>query len=276
MSFAPTIRCGCDGRFVEPVAEYSAPPAGETRFDLGRQPYQRAYDRCVVCTHWFGRHALDLSALYDRSYVDSTYGGPEGMRRKFEQIMALPPERSDNRQRVARVRAFAAAQRIDESRRPRLLDVGAGLGVFPAAMAAAGWDVTALEPDPRTVEHLRAVVGVPALAEDLLALDASSTGAFDAISFNKVLEHVEDPVALLLSARALLTAAGFIYVEVPDVEAASEGHGREEFFIEHHHVFSPVSLALIAERAGLLTAEIHRVREPSSKFTLCLYARRGA
>jgi SAM-dependent methyltransferase len=216
----------------------------------------------------FGRHDIDLSALYQHAYVDATYGGADGMRRRFEQIMELPPEKSDNRARVACVLAFAQGRKTAAHRRPRLLDVGAGLGVFPAAMREAGWDVIALEPDARTVAHLRDVAGVEALAADLLTLEAAKMGSFNVVSFNKVLEHVEDPVALLQSAATFLAADGFIYLEVPDVAAAEEGPGREEFFIEHHHVFSPASLALLAQHAGLGVDAIERLREPSTKFTL--------
>jgi len=40
----------------------------------------------------------------------------------------------DNCQRVARVRVFARWRGIDERQQPRLLDVSAGLGVFPAVI----------------------------------------------------------------------------------------------------------------------------------------------
>jgi hypothetical protein len=83
-----------------------------------------------------------------------------------------------------------------------------------------------------------------------------------------VLEHVEDPLALLIAARALLSPTGFVYVEVPDVAAAADGPGREEFFVEHHHVFSAASLAMMAARAGFVARTIESLREPSGKFTL--------
>jgi len=274
VSLAPRLGCACGGRFLETAAEYDAPPPGETRFDLGGQTYRRAYDRCALCEHWFGRHELDLTALYERAYVDSTYGGMDGMRRKFEKIMALPHEQSDNRKRVARVRGFAVTHGIDERHAPRLLDVGAGLGVFPAAMTESGWNVTALEPDRRTVEHLETVVGVSAMAADLRDLQPETVGCFEAITLNKVLEHVEDPLALLVAAARLLSPRGFVYVEVPDVAARIEGQNREEFCIEHHHVFSPASIGMLGERAGLSTIQIERLREPSTKFTLrCFFVR---
>ena len=99
----PTLRCSCSGRHLTEAFVYDAPPAGEVRFDLPTAQYARAYDRCSLCGHWFGRHAIDLAALYERGYVDATYGGPAGMRARLEQVLALPPERSDNAGRVARL-----------------------------------------------------------------------------------------------------------------------------------------------------------------------------
>lgn len=274
MTLQATLRCPCRGAFAERAFVYDSPPPGETRFDLGAQAYLRRYDRCRICEHWFGSHELDLSGLYARGYVEATYGGSEGMRARFEKIMALPPERSDNRQRVARVLRFAASRAGLQSP-PRLLDVGAGLGVFPAAMKESGWQVTALEPDARTVAHLRDVVGVTAAAADLLELAPSTFGRFDAVSFNKVLEHVEDPIALLHAAAAFIDDHGFVYVELPDVAAAVDGPGREEFFVEHHHVFSPVSAVMLAERARLSLASLERLREPSGKYSLSAFLTRA-
>lgn len=269
MSPQPTLRCPCRGSALERAFEYHEAPRGETKFDMGGQPYRRRYNRCKICEHWFGAHEFDLSRLYSSDYVGATYGGPEGMRRRFDKIMALPVEQSDNRQRVARILRFAAEHEVAaDDRVPRALDVGAGLGVFPAVLSQAGWQVVALEPDVRTVLHLREVVGVTAEATDLLDVDPVRFAAFDLITFNKVLEHVEDPVALLLKAAELVSPAGFVYIELPDVAAACDGPEREEFFVEHHHVFSPASLILLAQRAGLAAAAVERVREPSGKYTL--------
>jgi len=92
---------------------------------------------------------------------------------------------------------------------------------------------------------------------------------FDLVTFNKVLEHVKDPVAMLAKAAGNVRAGGAVYVELPDGEAAAaHGPGREEFFIEHHHVFSAASVAILAERAGFRLVAFERLQEPSTKFTL--------
>jgi SAM-dependent methyltransferase len=263
---APTLRCPCGRRHDRPAFSYDAPPPGETRFDLGGQAYRRRYLRCGECAHWYADTPMDLSGLYSGTYVDSTYS--EGMRRTFERILALPPEKSDNAGRVARVLAFAR-RRLGPGTTPSLLDVGSGLAVFPAGMKAAGWRCTALDPDPRAATHAREAAGVEAIAGDFRAIPDERLARYDVISFNKVLEHILDPVAMLEKAARHLQPGGFVYVEVPDGEAAAaEGSGREEFFIEHLHVFSPESAALMARHAGLMTLELERVREPSTKFTL--------
>ena len=216
---------------------------------------------------------MDISGLYDGSYVDSTYG--DRMRATYDRILALPPERSDNSARATCVIDFAR-KHLPTIAAPRLLDVGAGLSVFPHRMKAAGWRCTALDPDERAARHAREVVGVEAVTGDFMKLDTASLGSFDVITFNKVLEHVEDPVAMLARALPLLAAGGFVYFEVPDGEAASsEGLGCEEFFIEHNHVFSLASAALLAVRAGFSPLLTQSLREPSSKFTLRVFAARS-
>jgi SAM-dependent methyltransferase len=234
---------------------YTEPPEGETRFELPE--YGRELLRCATCGHLVSTVSLD--DLYSGAYMDATYAG-DALRRTYERIMALPPERSDNVERVRRVVAAAGTH-------GRALDVGAGLGVFPARLRAAGWDVTALDPDSRAVEHLRAVVGVKAVHGDFMT--ARLAGPFDLVTFNKVLEHVEDPVAMLGRAAAL---DALVYLELPDAEGAgADGPDREEFFIEHLHVFSMASLCLLAQRAGFRVRSAERLREPSGKYTLIAF-----
>ncbi len=265
----PTLHCICNRQYLERAFEYNAPPAGETPFDLGGQTYKRAYDRCTLCGHWFANHNIDLSSLYKKEYVDATYGGLAGMAERLNKILALPPEKSDNLGRVKRIQTFARERLNRDCNQLKLLDVGAGIGVFPATMKALGCQVIAIEQDARTASHLQENVKIQALSVDFLALSPKEIGLFDLITFNKVLEHVEEPVALLQHSRFLLKPDGFCYVELPAVSAATEGATREEFFIEHYHVFSAASMALLARYAGFQVLKIEDIREPSSKFTLC-------
>lgn len=269
--------CGADA--LQVAFAYAEPPPLETRFPLppGRD-YWREMHRCARCGHYLEWFELAQDDFYSGQYVTSTYGDPEGLRRSFERVNALPEERSDNAGRVRHVDGFVRAHHAGpwiSGERPRLLDVGAGLGVFPWRMRQAGWDCHCLDLDPRLVAHCRDVAGVPASLGDVR--DAGDLGHFDLISFNKVLEHVTEPVAVLAAAARLLAPMGLVYVELPDGEAAaSEGKEREEFLVGHVHAFSFASFALLVQRAGLQLMVCERLREPSGKYTLRGFARISA
>lgn len=263
--------CPFCGAFASaPRFVYNTPPAGETRFHaLEGQRYHREFWACAQCGHFWAVHEIDLSRLYAEDYVSSTYG-EEGLRTTYERIMALPPDRSDNYRRVQCVMEWTApirARAQGEGRQPEVLDVGSGLCVFLARMQETGWRGTGVEPDPRFAKHGRAVANATIVTEDFLHAD--HLGQYDLIAFNKVLEHVRDPIIMLARSRRFLREGGAVYVEVPDGPAAAqEGAGREEFFLEHYHAFSAASLCIMAQKARFRVQHLQAVHEPSTKYTL--------
>lgn len=266
-----TAPCICGHTAFDTVFDYHMPPAGEVRFEFSTNGYRRKVVRCRSCGHFLSVHDMDMAGLYGGQYVDATYR--EGLQRAYERVMALAPAQSDNAGRVARIVGFAR-KRWPEAGPGKLsvLDVGSGLCVFLGRlMRETGWRCMALDPDARAAQHARETAGVEATCADFMRADA--LGTFDIVTFNKVLEHVEDPVAMLGRALRHLAPGGFVYVELPDGEAAQvEGPGREEFFIDHHHVFSAKSTRTLIGRAGFATTDVERLREPSSKFTLRAFA----
>lgn len=265
----PPLRCQCDGSFFTTVFTYEKPPQGEISFQFSsRGEYSREIVRCEVCNHFVSVHDMDTTAVYSGDYVTAIYGDEIGIRDTFRRIIELDPSQSDNEGRVRRILEFATAYlptNID--RLPSVLDVGSGLGVFPYKMKEAGWDCTALDPDIRSIHHIRKTIGVKALHGEFMI--AEDIGQFDVVTFNKVLEHVEDPVSMLAKSTMYLFAHGFVYLEVPDGKmAVLDGPEREEFFIDHLHIFSAGSLALLTARAGFFVQNIERIREPSGKYTL--------
>ena len=82
---------------------------------------------------------------------------------------------------------------------------------------------------------------------------------------------------MLRRSQQFVAPGGFVYLELPDGEMAAEaGAGREEFFVEHLHVFSFVSIAMLADRAGFRPLAVERLQEPSTKFTLRAFLSRIA
>jgi 2-polyprenyl-3-methyl-5-hydroxy-6-metoxy-1,4-benzoquinol methylase len=203
-----------------------------------------------------------LQNLYQGDYVDATYG--DKLAQTYDKIMALPTEHSDNRARVEHVHHFA----LPFFKKPStVLDVGSGLCVFLAGMKEKGWQGWALDPDARAALHAKTKVQVEAIHATFEHF--VSPQKFHLISFNKVLEHVVDPAAFLAKAKQHLAPHGLIYVELPDGESAVQGGPeREEFFIDHHHIFSLASLSLLAYQTNYRVLQITRLQEPSTKYTL--------
>ena len=271
-SLNPTIHCLCEESDVEVSVTYDEAPKGEVRFPFVGT-YNRDYRRCKICGHFYSSHSMDMSTLYDRDYLTATYGGEDGVLNAFNKIIALPVSQSDNHQRICRIQEFVIRKFGNKVSEPKLLDVGSGLAVFVYGMEAQGWQCTALDPDKRFSLHASNVTGAETITGDFLNTDGSDWKTFHCVSFNKVLEHVEDPIAFLTKAGRILKTRGFIYLEVPDGETAIlEGQNREEFFIDHHHVFSAASLVFMITNAGLTLVRLERLQEPSGKFTFVAFA----
>ncbi len=272
------MTCICSSTNFDVVFEYNNPPAGENSFKSTERKaqddfYYREIYRCVSCGHFLSLHDMGLDELYSGDYVSTTYGDANGIRSAFEKINALPIDLSDNIGRVQWIN-LAYSRFSNDVNAGRLLDVGAGLGVFVFQMRRCGWDCVALEPDKELCSHIRETIDIETLSTNLsdsgIADKISEThGLFNLITFNKVLEHVQDPVSLLSCVGKLLSKNGGVYVELPDGESAHlEGKEREEFFVEHHHIFSATSISILAESAGFRVKLLERVHEPSSKYTL--------
>ena len=92
----------------------------------------------------------------------------------------------------------------------RVIDFGAGSGTFAIPCVAAGFDVTAVEPD----EHLRATLAAARIraVADVAALPDE---AFQFAYTLNVLEHIVDDVAALEAVRAKLVPRGRLLVYVP-------------------------------------------------------------
>ena len=98
----------------------------------------------------------------------------------------------------------------------RALDVGAADGFLAELLSERGWIVTALERDPFQADRARPrchEVVVADLADSVPRLE----GPFDAIVFGDVLEHLPDPVSVLVALGGQLSRRGRIIVSVPNV-----------------------------------------------------------
>jgi SAM-dependent methyltransferase len=211
---------------------------------------------------------------YGDAYSDGFYYGVDGdtpaefLEKRFRQILSLPKAASDNESRIRRIGDFLKSRYFHKEGPARVLDVGAGMGVFLSRFVDSCWDGVAVEPDPNACQHLRKFL------PNILVYEGISSGvnyntSFDLITLNRVLEHISDPVGVLASERDHLSDGGYIYLELPDTQSYyKDGLNNEAFGYGHLIVYSPIAIGILARRAGLDLVHMNRVVEPSGKFTI--------
>lgn len=125
----------------------------------------------------------------------------------------------------------------------RVLDVGCGGGEWIAQAEAAGWNACGADPDPISVD--RACARGLNVRKGDIATWSDLPGAFDAVTMSHVIEHVDDPRALLTAAFGLLRPGGQLFIDTPNVDAASHARfGRHWRGLE-----TPRHLVLFTRRA---------------------------
>jgi SAM-dependent methyltransferase len=270
---APAAACFlCRAADASLVADIRRKPIRETDFGAGEN-YSRQVYRCRRCDVYFNLHRMFDTSIYADSYNQATY--QRNLRETYERIRNLPEEKSDNKQRVRRIVEFN--NRVGTPANTSVLDVGGGTGVFLGEMKDHGFYCYAIDPDELSTRHALDVAGVDGAHTGTLE-DFNCDRTFDIISFNKVLEHVPDPVRALTTATGLLSNRGVTYIELPDADGAlSNGDvvDREEFYVEHFTIFTAPSLEYLANASGLRMIESRAIHEPSDKYTLYAFLERA-
>jgi SAM-dependent methyltransferase len=136
--------------------------------------------------------------------------------------------------------------------RGRLLDLGCGDGKLVEFMQDRGWQAEGIDFDPAAVENatrrgLRVEVGT-------LQAKHYPDNSFDAIILSHFIEHVHEPVRLLIECHRVLKPGGRVLILTPN--AHSWGHRRFKGSWRglepprHLHLFSPQSIHQLLTRAG--------------------------
>jgi 2-polyprenyl-3-methyl-5-hydroxy-6-metoxy-1,4-benzoquinol methylase len=165
------------------------------------------------------------------------------------------------------------AARVPEGARA-VLDVGCSRGATAAALRARGVrTVVGVEPDPGdAAEAARACDRV--LAQPLEEVREEFPGAFDAVLFGDVLEHLSDPPAALVRVRPWLSPRGVVVASVPNVGhwsvVADLLEGRFDYVPysllsgTHIRFFTRATLADLFEASGYRVEEVEGVTFPPS------------
>lgn len=131
----------------------------------------------------------------------------------------------------------------------RVLDAGTGKGVLARALAAAGYEVHAIDCFPQRFGP--ADCGVAFRQGDLNAALPYADASFDYIACTEVIEHLENPQALLREFHRVLRTDGRLYLSTPNILNLSS---RLRFLMEGAYDFFKYPLP---EWAATGTADLH-------------------
>ena len=246
------------------IFSYFSKPKNEKKFDI-RGKYKRFFYECLKCKHIFASHHFKLSNIYNQDYLDLTYKNIKGVSYRFNEIINLPFSHSDNKKRAKRIHNFL-------KKRSNLLDIGSGIGVFLYEMKKKGHNVLGQEMDKRYSVFLKKK-NLTIMNKRLTKLNLKKN--FDIITLNKVLEHLKNPISLLLKIKNFLSVNGIVYIEVPDANSKVKGKFCGEFCLDHLQLFTKKSLNDLMNVAGYKTLNVQNIIEPSGKYTIFGFFRKN-
>jgi SAM-dependent methyltransferase len=197
----------------------------------------------VVCERCGGGYADGIpdQHSFDRYYRDMS---------KYEYAQRGGAESEYDRRRLVLIADIIVPHL--ESPDVRILDVGCASGRLLANIRDRGFaSVTGLDPSPACAAAAARLYSVNVRTMTLAEI-ARDRERFDVVIMVGVLEHLRDLDDAFGQLRALLSARGLLYVEVPDVTAFADWPNApyQDFSTEHINFFSPTSLDNLMLRHG--------------------------
>lgn len=220
-----------------------------------------AYVKCRQCAQAFHRYVL-TATWNERRF--SEWMTQEAIA-QFERGVNSPQRALKKAsERVAHVlRLEKMTRRIRGDGNVRVLDFGCGYGEFLATCSLFGFHAVGVDRSTARRENARHA-RIFAEIDDLKASEDGAKG-FHALTLFEVLEHLDDPAALLRSLKELVVPGGIMILETPDCSGVTDIKTRRDYLkiapMEHINGFTPQTMQAFAERLGFehVKAEIAHV-----------------
>jgi 2-polyprenyl-3-methyl-5-hydroxy-6-metoxy-1,4-benzoquinol methylase len=140
-----------------------------------------------------------------------------------------------------------------------LLEVGCGNGEMLKGMADLGWQADGVDFDPAAVESCRRKS--LNVSVGLLEQQQFLANYYDAVTMSHLIEHVHEPLELLIECHRILKPGGRLSLVTPNINSA--GHrisGSAWFHLDpprHLRIFNVASLKVLLQKAGFRGIEMH-------------------
>lgn len=144
-----------------------------------------------------------------------------------------------------------------------LLDIGCGTGCKTSFWSNCGFEVTGLEPSKVRSKAAKDKYGLRIISNYIENIDVSEK--FNVVILRHIIEHIEDPLGMLIKAHSLFHKNGVVVIVVPNINCI----GRYIFGTKwtwgipyHCNFFNPKALKRLIRRAGFEVLKIYQTPSP--------------
>ncbi len=172
-----------------------------SKFRIIHQKDRWKYCRCLNC---------GLVSLHPRPTAQE-------LMKNYEDYLPTPSEEIDKWEKMMKQIVDKSADLIEartNTGRGRLLDIGCGYGFFLKEMKLRGWDVEGVEVSQTGRQYTRDKWGIHVYSQPVEDIDIPEN-SFDVVTLFYLIEHVNDPLALLREVNRILSPGGLILLRWP-------------------------------------------------------------
>jgi SAM-dependent methyltransferase len=217
--------------------------------------YGFSYRECSTCSHLFCSTPPDVAS------VKNFYTGAEDETKKSIQGWTYLDQKNYRKrlETIATPKVAFILKYVSPSAGHRWIDIGSGSGEILIASERGGWDATGIECDSDQCRFARkqGLTVQEGYITDGNAIELLADAKV--VSLFNVLEHVEEPTALLTAIIAALDPGCMVVLEVPRHPSLSSLNNllfpqvscRHIIPPDHLHVFSDVSLHRMTSQCGI-------------------------
>ena len=137
------------------------------------------------------------------------------------------------------------------------LEVGSGFGFTRSGAEQLGLETAGVDVNPEAAKIALDLYGQQTFAgtlADAIGSGAAAIGNFDIVCYQFVLEHLANPAGELELAAQTMAPRGVLVLVVPNMRSHEReifGASYRSFRPDHLWLFSPTSIAILLEQAGL-------------------------
>jgi SAM-dependent methyltransferase len=236
MKLVEDVRCAlCNRDNKKVLYAFSSEEIPDSEF-LGNKSLQQKfrYVKCSFCGLVYLNPRIRYHVLMD-SYKKATT------------IEKMCLKKKDKRKYIKRMEEISKYANVD---RGNILDIGSGFGFFLNVAKKMGWNAIGTEPSFQFYKYSKRF-GVKVWNKPFEKCKFPEN-FFHSITMLDVLEHIYDPLRLLMKCKSILNENGVLVIRTPDVNSIYRYlKGKKWYFgLNHVNLFSDRSMKYLYKKTG--------------------------